>query len=278
MALTLECALSHILSFLVFLLIFLVNPSFCFNPKKLVNASFSYTPSASDWSPALATWYGPANGDGSEGGACGYGVTVGQAPISAMVSAGSPRLYENGKGCGSCYEVRCTGNSACSGEAVKVVMTDECDGCGSDAEYHFDLSGTAFGAMALSGQDGTLRNAGKINIQHRRVECNYPGVSIAFHVDAGSNQEYFAAVIEYEDGDGDLSKVELKEALDSASWYTMDQSWGAVWKLDKGSPLRAPFSLRLTTLESGNSIVANNVIPAGWVPGHTYRSIVNFQT
>lgn len=51
---------------------------------------------------------------------------------------------------------------------MKVVITDECAGCGSDAQYHFDLSGSAFGAMAVSGQDENLRNAGKINIQHRR--------------------------------------------------------------------------------------------------------------
>lgn len=95
-------------------------------------------------------------------------------------------------------------------------------------------------------------------------------------MDSGSNQQYFAILIEYEDGDGDLASVELKEALDSDSWDSMQQSWGAVWKFDKGSPLEAPFSIKLTTLESGKTIVANNVIPANWTPGQTYRSIVNF--
>ncbi|KAK7339320.1 hypothetical protein VNO77_19979 [Canavalia gladiata] len=277
MALTFQRPLSHLLTLVVALLsLFHVKPSLGFNTRKLLNASY-YSPSGSDWSPALATWYGPAQGDGSEGGACGYGDAVGQPPFSSLISAGSPLIYESGKGCGTCYEVKCTGNSACSGKPVRVVITDECVGCGSDAQYHFDLSGDAFGAMAVSGQDGNLRNAGKINIQHRRVECNYPGKSIAFHVDSGSNQQYFAALIEYEDGDGDLAKVELKEALDSSSWDSMQQSWGAVWKLDKGSPLKAPFSIRLTTLESGKTIVANNVIPTGWTPGQTYRSIVNFE-
>lgn len=95
-------------------------------------------------------------------------------------------------------------------------------------------------------------------------------------MDSGSNQEYFATLIEYEDGDGDLDKVELKEALDSSLWGDMQQSWGAVWKINKGAPLKAPFSIRLTTLNSGKTIVASNVIPAGWEPGQTYRSIVNF--
>lgn len=108
-----------------------------------------------------------------------------------------------------------------------------------------------------------------------RVECNYPGVSISFQVDPGSNEEYIAVVIEYEDGIGELDKVELKEAPSSA-WYSMDRSWGAVYKLNHGSPLTAPFSIRLTTLKSGETIVANNVIPEGWTPGRTYRSVVNF--
>nr|XP_029120152.1 putative expansin-B2 [Elaeis guineensis] len=109
------------------------------------------------------------------------------------------------------------------------------------------------------------------------VGCNYPGVDIAFQVGAGSNPNYLAVHILYEDGDGDLAAVDLKQGSPASdSWLPMQHSWGAVWRLDSGSTLQAPFSFRLTTDESHKTLVANNVIPVGWQPGVTYRSVVNF--
>ncbi|XP_011621171.2 putative expansin-B2 [Amborella trichopoda] len=243
----------------------------CFNSKRFKLDEYS-----DGWSPADATWYGSPNGAGSDGGACGYGTAVEQAPFSSMIAAGSPPLYKSGKGCGACYQVKCTSNEACSKNAVRVVITDECPGCGG---IHFDLSGTAFGAMALSGKEEQLRDAGQLQISYTRVPCEYPGKTIAFHVDSGSNSNYFAVVVEFEDGDGDLNAVALAESststYSSSSWLDLTQSWGADWKIDPGRKLEAPFSIRLTS-STGKTIVANNVIPAGWQADATYRSVVNY--
>ncbi|XP_010919650.1 expansin-B18 [Elaeis guineensis] len=244
--------------------------SFCFHTKH-----FALPMAGHDWSPAGATWYGSAHGAGSDGGACGYRNAVDQAPFSAMIAAGSPSLFKSGKGCGACYQVMCTTHEACSRKPVTVVITDECPGgvCLKESA-HFDLSGTAFGAMAKPGMADELRNAGILPIQYSRVACEYPGKTITFHVDSGSNPYYMAVVVEFEDGDGDLSAVELKDG--SAEWRAMAQSWGAVWRLDSGSTLHGPLSIQLTSQYSGKKLVANNVIPAGWKPGATYRSFVNY--
>ena len=96
-------------------------------------------------------------------------------------------------------------------------------------------------------------------------------------MDAGSNPNYLAVLIEYESGDGDLRSVELMQSRGGggAAWAPMEQSWGAVWRYDSGAALRAPFSIRVTS-GSGRTLVASDVIPAGWTPGATYRSVVNF--
>ena len=101
-------------------------------------------------------------------------------------------------------------------------------------------------------------------------EDQYPS-----RVDMGSNSNYFAVLVEFQEGDGDLAGVYLKEAS-RGTWRAMQQSWGAVWRLDAGAELHPPFSIRLKTQYSGQILVANNVIPRGWKPGVTYRSLVNY--
>ncbi|KAA3462096.1 Major pollen allergen Lol pI [Gossypium australe] len=213
---------------------------YSFYPKLLnINASLAVSDNQSGWSPAGATWYG------------------------------GPSIFKSGIGCGACYEVKCSTNSACSGNPVTVVITDECPGCVSES-VHFDLSGTSIGAMAKSGLADLLRNAGILQVQYKKVDCKYPGTTIAFHVDPGSNPNYFATLIEYTNGDGDLASVDLKQALDTDVVGCGMETDGA------GSTLLPPFSLRLTSLDSRKTIVATTVIPAGWEPGKTYRSVVNF--
>ncbi|XP_047045671.1 expansin-B3-like [Lolium rigidum] len=226
-----------------------------------------------NWEAARATWYGAPTGAGpmDDGGACGFKNTD-QYPFSSMTSCGNEPIFKDGKGCGSCYQIRCTNDPACSGNPETVVITDM--NYYPVAKYHFDLSGTAFGAMAKPGLNDKLRHSGIIDIQFKRVPCEFPGLKVTFHVEQGSNAVYFAVLVEYEDGDGDVVQVDLMEA-NAGSWTPMRESWGSIWRLDSGHRLQAPFSMRITN-ESGKQLVADKIIPANWAPSASYRSIVQY--
>lgn len=204
------------------------------------------------------------------GGACGYGNTVEKHPFDKMVSAAGGSIYHNGKGCGSCFKVKCTENKECSEKSVRVVISDECGGCNGD---HFDLSCTAFGRLAKKGQSHVknLLDAGEIKIQYKRVPCTF-WRTIAFETDSGANPYHFIVQIQYQNGYGDIEKVELKEQ-GSKKWHPMQHSWGARWFLsNNGVELKPPYSIKLTQSADGKSktFKARKVIPKNWKPGQVY--------
>ncbi|MCD9646546.1 hypothetical protein HAX54_036465 [Datura stramonium] len=131
---------------------------------------------------------------------------------------------------------------------------------------HFDLSGSAFGRMAVSGRSGKLRNRGKISVIYRKTPCKYPGQNIAFHVNAGSTAYWPSP----------LFLVNLRmEMARSNKWLTMTASMGANWCII-GGPLEGPFSVKLTTLSKRRTLSARDVIPSKWSPKATYTSRLNF--
>ncbi|XP_044978363.1 expansin-B7-like [Hordeum vulgare subsp. vulgare] len=241
------------------------------------SGSGSANGSMGGWLDARATWYGAPDGAGplDNGGACGF-KNVNLPPFNAMTSCGNEPIFKDGKGCGSCYQIRCVGkvHPACSGDPETVIITDM--NYYPVARYHFDLSGTAFGAMAKDGRNDELRHAGIIDMQFKRVPCQYTGLSVTFHVEKGSNPNYLAILVEYGNGDGDVAQVDLMDGGEpTVSWRPMRESWGSIWRLDTRRPLRGPFSLRVTN-GSGRSLVADQVIPADWQPDTVYSSDVQF--
>ena len=104
------------------------------------------------------------------GGACGFKHTN-HYPFMSMGSCGNQPLFKDGKGCGSCYQIRCTAPHECSDQPVAVFITDVNDY--PLAPYHFDLSGTAFGSMAKPGLADKLRHRGIIDLEFRRSNDDF---------------------------------------------------------------------------------------------------------
>ncbi|KAG8083888.1 hypothetical protein GUJ93_ZPchr0010g8711 [Zizania palustris] len=226
------------------------------------------------WLPAKATWYGRPTGAGPDdnGGACGIkGVNL--PPYNSMTSCGNVPIFKDGRGCGSCFEIKCEKPESCSEKPVVVFITDM--NYDPISAYHFDLSGTAFGAMAKPGQESDLRHAGITDIQFRRVRCKLAqGQKIVFHVEKGSNPNYLAVLVKFVASDGDIVQMDLKE-FGLPEWKPMRESWGAIWRMDTAKALVGPFSIRLTS-ESGKILVANDVVPTNWQPDTFYNSNIQF--
>ena len=53
-----------------------------------------------EWHLATATWYISPDGDGSDGGSCGYYALVDQKPHRASAGIVSLILFKGGEGCG----------------------------------------------------------------------------------------------------------------------------------------------------------------------------------
>ncbi|KAJ6291401.1 hypothetical protein OIU76_023469 [Salix suchowensis] len=132
-----------------------------------------------------------------------------------------------------------------------------------------------FGRMAISGENGLLRNRGILPVIYRRTPCKYPGKNIAFHVNEGSTDYWLSLLVEFEDGDGDVGSMHIREAGGGTEWLEMTHVWGANWCIVRG-PLKGPFSVKLTTLATGRTLSAREVIPRNWAPKATYTSRLNF--
>ncbi|PAN52052.1 hypothetical protein PAHAL_9G639200 [Panicum hallii] len=226
------------------------------------------------WLEAKATWYGKPTGAGPDdnGGACGY-KEVNKAPFNSMGACGNSPIFKDGLGCGSCYEIKCDKPAECSGEPVIVYITDM--NYEPIAAYHFDLAGTAFGAMAKKGEEEKLRKAGIIDMQFRRVKCKYPAdTKIAFHVEKGCNPNYLALLLKYAAGDGDIVGVDIKEK-GAKEYQSLKHSWGAIWRMDTPKPIKGPISIRITS-EGGKTLEQEDVIPEGWKPDTLYPSKLQF--
>jgi hypothetical protein len=94
-----------------------------------------------------------------EAGECGYYSAIKDWPWGSNVTAVSPNMFRGGAACGTCWDLKVEDGD----ETIRVVATDVCRGgpC-AVADYHFELSGHAFGLLAN-------RSSGHITVSYTRL-------------------------------------------------------------------------------------------------------------
>jgi len=221
-----------------------------------------------EFTPGKATMYG-----GNESGnACGYidlpKVTF---PKGFSVAIGGD-AFDDGYGCGSCYEVKCTGaygnNPDCfcgDGDQASVIVqaTDQCPECSGT---HFDLNTEALASIVKDQSLSMAGTCGIISTEFRRVSCDFKS-NIKIRSKGGTSGWWYGLHIDDVAGYGAISEVKLREAgRRNAGQNAFDivcrKSEGAsFWLCDRpnGREIKAKLDIELTD-SAGRKLTSNDVI------------------
>lgn len=218
------------------------------------------------YTSSRATFYGSPDCLGTPTGACGFGEfgrNLNGGSVGAVAS-----LFRNGAGCGACYKVRCTIPKLCTEDGVQLVVTDHGEGDHTD----FILSPRGYTKLARPNMGLELLALGVVDIEFKRVSCQYPGYNLMFKVHEYSKYpHYLALVIIYQAGQKDVTAVELWRD-DCQEWRGMRRAFGGVW--DMPNPPLGAIKLRFQVngADGQNWVQVYNAIPSDWTAGVAYDS------
>ncbi|KAL2653231.1 hypothetical protein R1flu_021359 [Riccia fluitans] len=213
------------------------------------------------WGNAHATYYGGSEAQGTNNGACGY-ANVFALGYGTMTTALSAPLFNGGKACGACYQVKCSGDKACRTNVITVTATNLCPqgsygGWCDSPKVHFDLSQPAFNQIANL-------VAGHVTLLYQKVTCYRKG-GIRFYI---QGHTYFIQVWVYNvAGAGDVRAVSIKGSR--TNWITMTNGWGQNWQT--GQVLDGQALSFIVKTSDGRSVTSNNVAGSGWRYGQTFE-------
>ncbi|CAH9106096.1 unnamed protein product [Cuscuta europaea] len=231
-------------------------------------SSSSAASSQSEWRPATATYYAPADPRDAVGGACGYG-DLEKSGYGKSTAGLSTVLFERGQICGACFEVRCVEDLrwCIPGTSVIVTATNFCAPNYSfepDAGGHCNPPKAHFVLPIESFQKIAVWKASNMPIKYRRIKCRKEG-GVRFTVNGAGI--FISVLIANVAGAGDIVAVKVKGSR--TGWLPMGRNWGQNWHINAN--LRSqPLSFEITNSDHV-TLTSYSVSPKNWNYGQTFE-------
>ncbi|CAI9104816.1 OLC1v1003579C1 [Oldenlandia corymbosa var. corymbosa] len=214
-------------------------------------------------------------------GACGYGVAV-TSYYGSHLAAAVPSIFNDGTGCGACFQIRCKNKKLCSEGGTKVVVVTELGlGLGSSSSSmnvttDLVLSRRAFRALSKLGLHRHLFGLGIVDIQYHRVACEYEHRNLGIRVEESSHKphHYLAITLLFQGGQTHILAVSVAK-VGTGDWRDMTRNHGAVWHTTRAPAGALEFLVVVTSGYDGKYYYLKNVMPGEWKIGVIYDTGLN---
>lgn len=198
-------------------------------------------------------------------GACGYG-SLAIGFNGGHIAAGVPSLFKDGASCGACFQIRCKNSTLCSRKGTKVILTD----LNHNNQTDFVLSSRAFRGMANIGLDKQILELGILDVEYKRVPCEYKNQNLAVRVEESSQKpNYLAIKLLNQGGQTEVVVIDVAQ-VGSSRWSFLSRNHGAVWDTSRVPTGALQFRFVVTSGYDGKWIWAKSVLPADWKAGAVY--------